>query len=156
MDNNFLAAPLDFVREQIGKMRRLKIRVDFNQATDARLYNEETAPIMAKCPVTRYIRMSCDTDAMLPFCVNAIKLLRGHGYAKEVFVYILAKNNGIESALRRIRGLTEADRLAVPFVMPYRSLSDNSIAPSEDLRRLARWCNRAWLRKSCEFGDFRP
>ena len=50
MDNNFLAAPIDFVREQVDKMRRLKIRVDFNQGTDARLYNDETARIVARIP----------------------------------------------------------------------------------------------------------
>lgn len=154
MDNNFLAAPTDFCREQIDKMLCLKIRVDFNQATDARLYDEQTAQMMASVPWLRYVRVSCDTDAMLPHCIHAIQLLRGFGYKKDFFVYVLAKNDGIESALYRIYGLMSADRHVVPFVMPYRSLTDNSIMPSDDLRRLARWCNRAWIRKSCRFEDY--
>ena len=154
MDNNFLAAPIDFVKEQTDKMKRLGVKVDFNQATDARLYDEERAKIMAKVPWLSMVRISCDTDAMLPHCVKAIKALRGFGCKKDVLVYILAKNDGIDSALHRIYGLMDADRRAVPFVMPYRSLTDNSIVPSLELRRLARWCNRAWIRKSCRFENF--
>lgn len=154
MDNNFLAAPIDFVREQADKMRRLKIRVDFNQATDARLYDEERARIMANVPWLAMVRISCDTDAMLPHCVAAIKRLRRFGCKKDVLVYVLAKNDGIDSALHRIYGLMAADKRSVPFVMPYRSLTDNSIIPSPRLRHLARWCNRAWIRKQCKFEDY--
>ena len=155
MDNNFLAAPLDFVREQIDKMRRLKIRVDFNQATDARLYDDERAELMAGVPWLSMVRISCDTDAMLPICVNAIKALRRFGCKKDILVYVLATNSGIESALRRIYGLMDADRRVAPFVMPFRSLTDKSIQPNAELRALARWCNRAWLRKSCRFEDYK-
>jgi hypothetical protein len=155
MDNNFLAAPLDFIREQTDKMRRLKIRVDFNQATDARLYDDERAQIMAKVPWLSMVRISCDTDAMLPHCVEAIRRLREYGCKKDVLVYVLAKNDGIDSALHRIYGLMSADKRVVPFVMPYRSLTDNSITPRHELCRLARWCNRAWIRKSCDFKDYK-
>ena len=155
MDNNFLAAPIDFVREQVDKMRRLKIRVDFNQATDARLYDKERAEIMARVPWLSMVRISCDTDAMLPHCTRAIKLLRRFGCKKDMLVYVLATNDGIDSALYRIHRLMAADKRAVPFIMPYRSLTNNSIVPSDELRRLARWCNRSWIRKSCEFEDYR-
>lgn len=30
-----------------------------------------------------------------------------------------------------------------------------SIQPSAELRRLARWCNRAWIRKQCKFEEYR-
>lgn len=155
MDNNFLAAPLDFCREQIDKMRRLKIRVDFNQATDARLYNEDTARIMATMPHLKYARISCDTDAMLPHCVRAISLLRAFGYRGDVFVYVLSKADGIESALHRIYGLMAADRRAIPFVMPYRDFDNYTKEVPPELRRLARWCNRAWIRNACRFSDYK-
>lgn len=154
MDNNFLAAPIEFVREQVERMRALKVRVDFNQATDARLYDEERAQIMARVPVIRYVRLSCDADAMVPHCLEAMRLMRSFGYRRDFFVYVLATNDGIDSALHRIRALTAADKRAVPFVMPYRSLTDDSIQPSEELRRLARWCNRAWIRKSCKWEEY--
>lgn len=155
MDNNFLAAPLEFCREQIDKMRRLKIRADFNQATDARLYNEDTARIMATMPYLKYVRISCDTDAMLPHCVRAISLLREFGYRGDVFCYVLAKADGIKSALDRIYGLMAADRRAVPFVMPYRDFEHSTAEVAPELRRLARWCNRAWIRKCCRFCDYK-
>ena len=127
MDNNFLAAPLDFCREQIDKMRRLKIRADFNQAT----------------------------DAMLPHCVRAISLLRKFGYRGDVFCYVLSKADGIASALDRIYGLMAADRRAIPFVMPYRDFEHYTAEVAPELRRLARWCNRAWIRKACRFCDYK-
>lgn len=154
-DNNFLAAPREFVAEQVEKMRRLKVRVDFNQATDARLYDEETTPIMARVPWIRHPRLSCDTDAMIPHVLRAVRLLRENGWTYEVFVYILAKNDGIDSALDRICRLTSADRYIIPFVMPYRNLHDDSDPPGRELRDLARWCNRQTLRKSCTFAEYR-
>lgn len=154
MDNNFLAAPIDFIREQVEKMRRHQLRVDFNQATDARLYTEDTARIMAAVPWARYPRLSCDTDAMQPNVIRAVRLLRKFGWMGEVFVYLLAKNDGLESALWRVNSLVAADRKIVPFVMPYRSLTDNSIVPTARLKSLARWCNRAWIRKSCTFAEY--
>ena len=154
-DNNFLAAPREFVSEQVEKMRRLKIRVDFNQATDARLYNEDTAPIMARVPYIRHPRLSCDTDAMIPHVLRAVHLLRENGWTYEVFVYVLAKNDGIGSALHRIRSLTSTDRYIVPFVMPYRDLHSNANPPGRELRSLARWCNRQTIRKACDFENYK-
>lgn len=153
MDNNFLAAPVEFVREQVDKMVSLKVNVDFNQGTDARLYDDERAEIMSRCPVCRYLRMSCDTDSMLEHCITAICRLRNFGYRKEVFVYVLAKDGEIGSAIHRIGSLANADSKVVPFVMPYRSL-DGTSEISRDLKRLARWCNRPWIRKSCRFEEY--
>jgi len=154
MDNNFIAAPFDFISEQVEKMRRLKLRVDFNQGTDARRYDERTAAVMAKVPWMRHPRMSCDTDAAQPHVLRAVRLLREFGWKGEVFVYILTKNGEVESALWRIATLCAADSGIVPFVMPYRSLTDNSIAPSPGVKSLARWCNRQWIRKSCPYSEY--
>ena len=153
-DNNFLAAPLEFVREQAEKMRRIGVRVDFNQATDARLYNEDTARIMAEVPWIRHPRLSCDTDAMVPHVLRAVSLLRRFGWRGEVFVYILAYNSGVDSALDRLSRLSSADAGIVPFVMPFRDINGDSDQPSRRLRRLARWCNRQWIRKACSFDEY--
>ena len=154
MDNNFLAAPFDFVKEQVEKAAALGLRLDFNQATDARLYNERTARIMARVKYLKYMRLSCDTDSQIAAVKNAVELMRGYGYRGDVFCYVLAKNAELESAKFRILTLTGFDKNIVPFVMPYRSLTDNDESPSEELKRLARWCNKPWLRKSCRFEDY--
>ena len=153
MDNNFLAAPLGFIRAQIRKAKDMHLRLDFNQATDARLYTDETAQVMASVHYLKWARLACDTDAQLPACLNAIRLLRKYGCRKDIMVYVMAKNDGIESALARISALAAADPRTVPFVMPYRSLEDNSVLPSAELKQLARWCNRVWIRKSCSFQE---
>lgn len=155
MDNNFISAPLDFCREQVEKMRRLNLRVDFNQSTDARLYNEETAAIMAAVPWLKYPRLSCDYDAEIPAVINAMKLLRRHGCSGEIMVYILAYNGEVDSALHRINSLVSADPRCVPFVMPFRNLHDDSDPPNQELKDLARWVNRVILRKSCSFEEYR-
>jgi hypothetical protein len=152
-DNNFLAAPREFVREQVGKMRRLGLRVDFNQGTDARLYDEETAAVMASVPWIRYPRLACDTDGMIPHVLQAVRLLRANGWHGEVFCYVLAKNGEIPSALYRISSLVSADRGIVPFVMPYRGL-DRADQPERRLKNLARWCNRQFVRKACSFAEY--
>lgn len=155
MDNNILAAPRDFLKEQIAKANRLKLRLDFNQATDARLYDDETARMMAGVHYLKYARIACDTDGMIPHCENAIRLLRGHGYKRDIMVYILAKNDGIDSAIRRIDAMLASSHNIVPFIMPFRDLENDSIKPSPLLRALARWCNRVWIRKSCTFSEYR-
>ena len=155
MDNNILAAPVGFVRDQAEKMRSLKVRVDFNQGTDARLYDDDRAEIMAGIPWIRMVRMSCDTDSMIGPCLKAIEKLRYFGCRNEVLVYILSKSEEIESALNRIKILTDFDGKVVPFVMPYRPLDGSCVEPSGKLKRLARWCNRAWIRKKCNFSEYR-
>ena len=154
MDNNFLAAPFDFVKEQMEKAAAMRLRLDFNQATDARLYDERTARIMARVHYSKYVRLACDTDNQIPAVKNAVELLRGYGYRGDVFCYVLARNDELESAKFRIRALTEFDKNIVPFVMPYRSLTDNTGEPCAELKRLARWCNKPQLRKSCRFADY--
>jgi hypothetical protein len=153
-DNNFLAAPREFILEQVGKMRRLRIRVDLNQGTDARLYDEETAAIMAGVPWIRYPRLACDTDGMIPHVLRAVRLLRKNGWRGEVFCYVLAVDGEIPSALHRIASLTAADPGIVPFVMPYRDFR-SATKPSRELMKLSRWCNRQHIRKACAFTDYK-
>ena len=130
------------------------MRVDFNQATDARFYDEETAALMASVPWIRYPRLACDTDGMIPHVLRAVRLLRVNGWRGEVFCYVLAKDGEIPSALHRIASLTSADPGIVPFVMPFRDLHSKA-GVSRELGRLARWCNRQHVRKACEFKDYK-
>ncbi len=61
MDNNILAC--DYGLQQIEKIVKMKIKVDFNQALDARLVNEETASMLARVKWLDRIRFGCDTPA---------------------------------------------------------------------------------------------
>lgn len=57
MDNNVLAC--DYGLQQIEKIIKMKIKVDFNQALDARLVNEETASMLARVKWIDRIRFGC-------------------------------------------------------------------------------------------------
>lgn len=155
MDNNFLAAPRDFVIRQLVEMVANRVEVDFNQALDARLIDDQIARHLAAVKFRPYIRVSCDTDAAIAPVVAAMKRLRASGYKRDFFCYILAKPGEVESALNRIEAITRTDRRASPFVMPYRDLDSSESEIPRELRRLARWCNMAATRKSIPFKDYK-
>lgn len=155
MDNNFLANNEEWVIEQIERMQRLKFKYDFNQALDIRRVTPKLAKYLAQVKVEKYLRFSCDTDGVMPACEQGVRLLRECGYKGEIFFYVLTTQD-IESALRRIEFLERLPGHINPFVMPFRSLKDETIKPTQEMKNLARWCNKVWIRKSCAFKDYDP
>jgi hypothetical protein len=153
MDNNFLAASHDFIRDQLLLSQRMKLRIDFNQALDARLVDENNATFLADTRWIRYIRFSCDTDNMLEPVERAVRLLRENHYNGEILVYVLAKE--VVSALYRIVRLQNMDNKIVPFCMPYKSLDGKEPDADAEVLHLARWCNRAQIRKTCTFKEYK-
>ena len=152
LDNNFLATPPEFVTEQLAKAKTLKLKIDFNQALDARLVNERNAKELAETKWIHYIRFSCDTGAMLSHVADAVRLVRSFGYRGEFFIYVLAKE--VEEAYDRIRRLTAIDKKIVPFCQPFRDFTFGG-APPVELRRLARWCNIQSIRKTIPFEEYK-
>ena len=149
MDNNVLACEhgIDQIESMIGK----NVRVDFNQGLDARLISPDVADLLSKLKWIRFIRMSCDTDAILDVVENAIKLL-GDRRVKpyRVFVYLLVQD--LASAERRAIALRDIG--AEVFAQPYRDF-ENSIEPTVEMRRFARWVNRKEIFKSVKrFADY--
>lgn len=142
MDNNVLACPhgIEQIRDMIGR----DIRVDFNQGLDARLITPEIADMLARLKWIRFIRMSCDTDAMLPVVLKAVHLLRTKGIKPyRVFVYLLVQD--ISSAEQRAIALRDAG--VEVFAQPYRDFK-NCIEPSLEQRDFARWINHKAIFKS--------
>ncbi|MBQ1528509.1 radical SAM protein [Candidatus Saccharibacteria bacterium] len=155
MDNNFLANDPAFIREQVDISVRMKLRLDFNQGLDARLVNEENARLLCRVKWMNYIRFSCDTQAAIAPVIKAMATLRASGYRKEFFIYFLAID--AEETHDRIMRVIGADTgIVTPFVMPYRNLDGDDQIVSEDTKRLARWANRVWIRKSCSFENYNP
>lgn len=136
MDNNFLAANPDFVREQLEKAARLGVRLDFNQGLDARLVTPENARLLAACRWMRYIRFSCDTAAMMPHIRRAVALIREHRPGMQIFCYMLVQD--VTEAETRLRELVKMG--VTPFAQPYRDFSDNA-QPSLVQRNFARFAN---------------
>lgn len=153
MDNNFLALDREFMAEQIERAERMNLRLDFNQGLDARLVNEDTARMLARVKWLRYIRFSCDTVGMVQHVNKAMRLMREAGYRKEFFIYFLAED--AEETLERITRVCESDFRVTPYVMPFRDFSNGGQILNHETQRLARWANRAWIRKSCKFSEYK-
>ena len=136
LDNNFLAADKEFVREQLEKAARLKIRIDFNQGLDARLVNPENARFLASCRWIRYIRFSCDTVSMIEPIRRAVSLLQESGFKREIFCYMLVQDIG--DAEIRLRALVDLD--VIPFAQPFRDFTGDS-TPTAEQRKFASFVN---------------
>ena len=154
MDNNFLANDAEYITEQIELSRRLDLRLDFNQGLDARLINEDSARLLCRINWIKYVRFSCDTQSMIRPVINAIRHMRKAGYTREFFIYFLAVD--ADETLDRINAVLDADAKVTPYVMPYRALEGNGMIVNHETKRLARWANRAWIRKSCTFDKYNP
>lgn len=151
MDNNVLACPhgMEQIRDMIGK----DVRIDFNQGLDARLIDGVTAGLLAQLKWIRFIRMSCDTDQMLPIVEAAIDNLAEHGVKPyRIFVYLLVQD--IPSAERRALAL-RAKGVDL-FAQPYRDFTAGT-EPTQEQKWFARWVNVKSCFKAVErFSDYRP
>ena len=129
LDNNFLAAPDDFVTEQLDKAARLGLRLDFNQGLDARLVTPENAARLARCRWREYIRFACDSAAMIDPVARAVLLIREAGYTGRFFSYLLVQDD-IGDAEKRLRALLRLD--VRPFAQPYRAFEpDYEVDPEQ-------------------------
>ena len=135
MDNNVLAC--DHGISQIREMGGQKIRVDFNQGLDARLITPEIATLLGKLRWRTFLRMACDTEAVLDLVLEKIRLLSDNGVKPwKQFVYVLVQD--IPSAERRVLALRDAG--VNPFAQPYRDFTTNA-EPARELKDFARWVN---------------
>ena len=135
MDNNVLACPHGL--EQIQAMIGRDVRVDFNQGLDARLITSDVAKLLARLKWIRFIRMSCDTDAILPVVLDAIRMFAVEGVKPyRVFVYLLVQN--VDRVEQRALALRDAG--AEVFAQPYRDFEHN-IEPTQEQKHFARFVN---------------
>lgn len=150
MDNNVLACPHGI--EQMKDMVGQKVRIDFNQGLDARLIDYDVAYVLSKLKWISFIRMSCDTDAMLPIVTQAIIRLFDHGVKPyRIFVYLLVQD--IDSAERRAVLLRSMG--VNVFAQPYRDFTNNT-EPTKEQKRFARWVNHKAIFKTVpHFADYK-
>ena len=147
LDNNVLAS--EYGIEQIDRMGREKVWVDFNQGLDARLITPEVAGMLARLHWIRFIRFSCDTSAMLPVIEQATAYMREAGFSPSRF-WCYALIQDVEEAHRRVKALREMG--VEPFAQPYRDF--NGAEPTDEQKAFARWVNSKQAFRSCEWEDF--
>ena len=125
MDNNIIAHQHGLA--QMEKIAAMGIRVDINQGIEAGRITPEIALLLSRMKFTRYIRIACDTRAALPSVETAVERMR----------------------IERLR------RLGVqPFAQPYRDFTNN-IEPTQEQKRLARWCNMKAIFKTVKWEDYK-
>lgn len=151
MDNNILAS--DYGLNQIEKIIKLGLRVDFNQAIDSRLVTDDIAKMLAKVKWIRFIRFGCDTPGQIGEVEKAAALMDKYGYKGYYFLYCILMD--FKESFKRVNYWRQKDRF-VPFAQPYRDWGkSNQIIPQWQ-KDLARWSNRRWVYRACEFSDFEP
>lgn len=147
LDNNVLAH--EHGLQQIEEMGGVPVWVDFNQGLDARLITQEVAQLLARLKWIRYIRLACDTSAMLPVIEQATRYLAEAGAAKSRFwAYALVQD--VAEAEHRV---LELERMGVTaFAQPYRDF--NGGEPPQEQKDFARWVNNKAVFKSCTWADY--
>lgn len=148
MDNNVLQHQHGI--EQIEKLAKLGIKVDFNQGLDSRLIDDGIARLLASLKWRSPLRLACDHAGMMPGIQRAVELLRWHNCTpSRYFCYVLVKD--IPDALERIRFLKGI--YIDPFAQPY--ISPDGSPPNAEQKMFARWVNHKAEFKSRTWEQYR-
>lgn len=153
MDNNVLAS--DFGLQQIEKIVRLGIRVDFNQALDARLVTDDVARLLARVKWIKRIRFGCDTPGQIAECERATALIDKYGYKGEYFFYCILLDN-LQESFHRVNHWRQKGGRFLPYCQPYRDLVNPSQVIPQWQKDMAGWADKKWIFRSCEFKDYMP
>lgn len=165
MDNNILAAG-DYCTAQLDKIIERGYHIDFNQAMDARLVNEDNAKLLAKIKwINGRIRFGCDTHAQIKDCERAIKLINANGFRGEYFLYtMIGGKNDFKECYDRLHywwerlqdfRLNKVGRAVYAYAQPYRDPDKKNTPPIWQLD-MARWVNKRMIFCTTDFKDFSP
>lgn len=149
LDNNFFANPewRNAVEYLIDAGQPVKLH-----GVDVRIMNEEQAFWLNRLKLRQNIHIAWDMPDI--DLTDRIKEMTRYVKPYKITCYVLVGyNSTIEQDLYRLNTLK---RMRItPFVQPYRDFS-NERQPSRYELDLARWANRMWLFKSCDFADYMP
>lgn len=149
LDNNFFANPE--WRNAVEDLEKVKQPIKFH-GVDVRIMEEEQAYWLNRLPLKTNVHIAWDLPQI--DLTDNLKAMLKHIKPYKITCYVLVGFNSTpEQDLQRLRTLKTLDIL--PFVQPYRDF-ENKRKPTPYEQDLARWANRAWLFKSCDFMDFSP
>lgn len=152
LDNNPLAAPA-LILPELEQAKERNVRIDFNQALDARLVTDDLAKVLASVKWLNYIRFGCDAKGQIEHCKRAVEMLRTHGYKGEVMLYTMLHGD-FDECFERLDVWREIPKV-YPYAQPYRDPQKPNDPPQWQ-KDMARWCNRRELYKSMDFADYSP
>lgn len=148
LDNNVLAH--DHGIEQIEKMARMNLRVDFNQGLDARLIDDSIARRLGKLKWLHPLRLACDSHAMIDPVRKSVELLRWHNVTPSQFFCYCLVGNDVEEAVERVRILK--GMYVYPFCQPLIGIDGKE--PSKVQKDFCRWVNHRAVFRSTTWNDY--
>lgn len=147
MDNNVLAH--DHGIDQLEKIARLGLKVDFNQGLDARLIDDAVARRLSKVKWMKPLRLACDHKGQIESVRKAVELLRWHNTTpSRYFCYVLVKD--VDDAVERVRFLKTI--YVDPFAQPY--IDKYGTETTQEQRNFARWVNHKAIFKKVAWEDY--
>lgn len=152
MDNNILAS--NYGLQQIEKIIKLGIKVDFNQGLDARLITDEIARLLAKVKWIKRIRFGCDTPGQIAEVERASALIDKYGYKGEYFLYCILMD--FEESFAHVNYWKSKSRRFLPHCQPFRDLNNPHQIIPQWQKDMAHWADRKEIYMSCDFKDFSP
>jgi hypothetical protein len=153
MDNNILAS--DYGLTQIEKIVRRHLRVDFNQALDARLVTDDVAHLLSRVRFLAPIRFGCDTPGQISECERAMTLIDNHRPHPAKYILYTMLHGTIEECYARLSHF-RANRQVRLTAQPYRDYNNRLQVLPQWQRDMARWSMRRQLYAACDFKDFEP
>lgn len=165
MDNNILAAG-DYAKQQLQKIIDLDLRVDFNQALDARLVTDEFASLLAqvKWLDNNRIRFGCDTHKQIEDCERAMEMITGYGFTGQYFLYTMLNDDFDECydrinhwwlRMRKVREQHEG-RQVYAYAQPFRDPDDPARPIPQWQKDMAGWVNKKAHFVAHSFEEFEP
>lgn len=152
MDNNVVAS--EYGLKQLEKIIERKYRVDFNQAIDARLINDDIAKMLSRVRWLGYIRLGCDTHAQIQYCENVIQSMIKYGYKGSFMLYTMLHGT-IEECYERVSRWRKiyGSRVACQS-QPMLDFSKKVQNIPQWQKDMARWSNQHTAYGVCDFKDF--
>lgn len=149
LDNNFFANPE--WREAIRHLKAQGQPVNFH-GVDIRIMDAEQAESIKGLRLKRNIHIAWDLPQI--DLTDKLKEITKIIPAYKLSCYVLVDFNSTpEQDLYRVRTLKSLG--ITPFVQPFRDY-ENKTQPSQYAKDFARWANRVWTLKSCDFLDYMP
>ena len=149
LDNNFFANPE--WRDAIKHLKKQNQPVNFH-GVDIRIMDTEQAEAVKGLRLKRNIHIAWDIPQI--DLTDKLKEITKIIPAYKLSCYVLVGFNSTpEQDLHRVRTLKSLG--ITPFVQPFRDY-ENKTQPSQYSKDFARWANRVWSLKSCDFLDYMP
>lgn len=134
--------------QQIEKIIKLGVKVDFNQGLDARLITDEIARLLAKVKWIKRIRFGCDTPGQIAEVERASALIDKYGYKGEYFLYCILMD--FKESFARVNYWKSKSRRFLPHCQPFRDLNNPHQIIPQWQKDMAHWADRKEIYMSCD------